>query len=402
MKFLKDENLFDFIFLFIFLYVSFSKFFLEISGIIKIFTLSFALLIWMITIVLNKRLTFHKNKIFLYILLIFLIIFSIFLRGNISEWDIIVIINISFAFFISTNLNIQNFIKVYVKLMFFISFISLFLYTTNVFFSEIFSFLPDFLRFKNLFFSILPINKDSLDFYRNYSFFWEPGAYQIFLNLALFLNLFYLKGSKFISIILFVSILTTFSTSGLITLFILVGVYLILSVYKYGIFNKKIMFFPPLILLLIILFNLLPIIITREIFNRITFLIDSSSNSNISGQVRVNAFEIGINYFISNPLFGYGMTWFHKEIAVESSLMPTFTFINLFNQFGLFYGFTNIFLISKVFTKISSKLIIKSLALLFLILLFATQDFSFSPFLFLLTFYGLDKYKFKNNESSFS
>lgn len=49
---------------------------------------------------------------------------------------------------------------------------------------------------------------------RNCGPFWEPGMFAVFLDLALFVNLYLIRGKKIASIILAIALLTTMSTGG--------------------------------------------------------------------------------------------------------------------------------------------------------------------------------------------
>jgi len=68
--------------------------------------------------------------------------------------------------------------------------------------------------------------KESLMFYRNSGPFFEPGAYVLFLNIALFLNIYFKnKLFNFTNILLIVNIVSAFSTMGLTALMLIVLFY---------------------------------------------------------------------------------------------------------------------------------------------------------------------------------
>lgn len=56
---------------------------------------------------------------------------------------------------------------------------------------------------------------EAIGFYRNCGPFWEPGMFACFLNIALFLNINY-GGNKWISLLLIVTTISTFSTGGFV------------------------------------------------------------------------------------------------------------------------------------------------------------------------------------------
>ena len=59
-----------------------------------------------------------------------------------------------------------------------------------------------------------------IEFVRNQGIFWEPGVLQIFLNLILFIHLIHKKKRGIIFWMTIIALLTTFSTTGLVVMFI--------------------------------------------------------------------------------------------------------------------------------------------------------------------------------------
>lgn len=78
---------------------------------------------------------------------------------------------------------------------------------------ELFSKAPNIASHRWLIFFVK--NDQYLGIFRNQGLFWEPGVYQIYLNVALHLFLFYAK-SKFWTAAAFLGLLLTLSTTGLV------------------------------------------------------------------------------------------------------------------------------------------------------------------------------------------
>ena len=79
------------------------------------------------------------------------------------------------------------------------------------------------LKFNNIFFYLGEthlIKFSSFEMARNQGIFWEPGILQIFMNLLLFIEAFIYKRRGFIFWLSILSIITTFSTTGLLVMFI--------------------------------------------------------------------------------------------------------------------------------------------------------------------------------------
>ena len=60
-----------------------------------------------------------------------------------------------------------------------------------------------------------------VEFVRNQGWFWEPGILQIFLNILLFIEGFVVKRNKWTIFLLIIAIITTYSTSGIFIMLIL-------------------------------------------------------------------------------------------------------------------------------------------------------------------------------------
>ena len=69
------------------------------------------------------------------------------------------------------------------------------------------------------------VNFFSFEIARNQGIFWEPGILQIFMNLLLFIEAFIFKRRGFIFWLTIFSIISTFSTTGLLVMFIQLSLY---------------------------------------------------------------------------------------------------------------------------------------------------------------------------------
>jgi len=97
------------------------------------------------------------------------------------------------------------------------------------------------------------INISGFEFCRNQGFFWEPGVFQVFLNILFFIEAFIIKRSNKLLLLTAFVILTTYSTTGLILLLIQV---IVLATENH---KSKIISIPLIVLLIIpiyVVFNL--------------------------------------------------------------------------------------------------------------------------------------------------
>ena len=137
---------------------------------------------------------------------------------------------------------------------------------------------------------------------RNSSIFWEPGAYQIYINLALLFHFDEKAFSKeaflsFETVILIISLITTFSTSGYFA-FSIVVIWLIIKNWNtLKIRNRLIMTVPMMIVITIIIY---------VIFSS-SAVVDKIHVRNMSYIRRRADFRNSIDAIIKSPLYGYGI-----------------------------------------------------------------------------------------------
>lgn len=155
--------------------------------------------------------------------------------------------------------------------------------------------------------------------FRNCGPFWEPGAYQGFLNLALFFEILYLLKYdlkyRFRTWIFIIGILTTFSTGGYIVLFLNLGYYL---------YNTKRIDIKSKMLILAIF-----LIITVVTFIFVDFLFAKISSD--SGRLGVSLDDV-LYGNLFQVLFGYG---FSSNSIMESSINSASSVFNLIRYTGL-------------------------------------------------------------------
>lgn len=156
--------------------------------------------------------------------------------------------------------------------------------------------------------------------FRNCGPFWEPGAFQGFINLAITIELLSNKErsrSWYLKILIFIiTIITTFSTGGYIALALNL-VYYIFSDMRLSKNIKIISLISFLILAFILFFN-------------VDFLYDKiSSNDDRLGVTSSDLFSDNIMY----TLFGYG---FAEESIMQSDINSASSIFNLFRYTGLF------------------------------------------------------------------
>jgi hypothetical protein len=215
---------------------------------------------------------------------------------------------------------------------------------------------------------------------RNCGYAWEPGAFAVFLCLAIFINLFFSnsenKGQKRFWV-LGMALLTSQSTTGYFIFIIIILFYL---------FNKKLnilLLVLPFVVVLLIYMTTLPFMSQKVIG-----LIDETKGANqlvessigedeeISPQ-RFTSFVIRFTDFINNPILGLGAhneeTWTNKIGANISAITGIG---DLLSEFGII-GFLFFIILSLKTSFLFSKYYkYNGQFLLFIIILFISISYS--------------------------
>ena len=136
------------------------------------------------------------------------------------------------GYMVSIFIDFNEFKRIYINVILIVAIISLLLFTLHNEISFIAYKFPLIegasASYRNMYIYLYPLFSP----HRNTGIFWEPGAYQVFLNLALIFVLFSpeIKNKVIVSIILITTILTTSSTAGYLILLLIFIAY---------VFNKK-------------------------------------------------------------------------------------------------------------------------------------------------------------------
>lgn len=263
-----------------------------------------------ISLLIYKKLKMQNLKI----ILIFVIIMSInsIINFNIIDKSYImneiqILIILTATMIIISNISIHNFAINYIKVMYILALISLVCYFIARFIPNLSEKLYFNATYGLRIYKVSPLYTWGWDnlFTRNAGAFWEPGAYQGFLNIAFLMTVIYKKyiiNPNLKMIIFLITIITTQSTTGYIV-FIIIAI----SFYKeisssystYKIFNKLIIF-------IVIFISVFTIFKSGNIVNK--FSVDNGSKI-----IRGNDLENSLKMSTSRILRGYGVGSFKNE-----------------------------------------------------------------------------------------
>ncbi|MBK9284924.1 MAG: O-antigen ligase family protein [Sphingobacteriaceae bacterium] len=280
----------------------------------------------------------------------------------------------------------KNFPKLYVKVLYFFSIVSLLFYSV--------SFLPGMSVFyKNILGNLVPpIFKAEGDFYlpipnivifnfedslfidsRNPGPFWEPGAFAVFLIIALLFN--QIEEKKLLkkkNIVFTICLITTFSTAGYLAFFIFL-IFLNYDLIKRNVLYSFLLF--GLITSTLFLYEHIPFL-KEKIENNIDIADESTSS-------RFGSAQADLVYFSKSPFFGMG------RAGAKNNFKDDFThddhrnngiFVLLAN-YGLPFTLFYIFFIYFTFLKIGKLCGFSSAYSIFSILIILILAFSQALFL---------------------
>lgn len=190
--------------------------------------------------------------------------------GDSSAFSMVLMVLVAIAFVFTQLLSFDEFVNYYTKAMVILCLYSVICTYTVIAFNDFFSaILPSFVHIgKNMNFidaGLCFIHSPTYGVdYRNYSVFTEPGVYQFYINLAMILDLWSSKVDKYKYIrmlIYVVTLITTFSTTGMIVGLMIICAYLI---QKRDVNNRKRNLKGPIIITILIAvgcYYIMPILI---------------------------------------------------------------------------------------------------------------------------------------------
>jgi hypothetical protein len=266
------------------------------SGIgFKIFQFSASLIVWMIILFILNFKNIIKIPVRAWLgtgILIVLFIFVFILKGAVLPYFVIVTI-ISALFVLSNYFNNEGlFFSDFSKLLQFYMYYALFAIPIMLFGTSMFNqVMLDYSEYRTFYwlFWFSPIGGPSFfNGFRPDGFCWEPGIWQLFLNLNFLFALYENRSIKKIFLAILAAI-SVFSTTGIILICFVYVLYFLFV-------NKKIIIAKILIplILFIVSFPLLVLNINEKI----------SGQYSGSGMTRIADFFTGVNLLRVHPIFG--------------------------------------------------------------------------------------------------
>lgn len=345
----------------------------------------------------------YNGKIFLIIILLSflqLLTMIINLDDNINYFRNIFLFVLSYI--IISLFSFEKFSHSFVKVMSFLGLSSLFTYFITIVYPSIINYLPviynKYAAYGNFFYmNIIRLNQsESWYVRRNWGIFREPGVFALYCLIALIIVLFYNKNEKLDVkkiIILSISIISTFSTAGFITLALLFIIYILFSS-----INIKKKFIALIVILPFLILTINSPILKKTLFDKIEY-------RNGSFVSRTSSILINLKGFSQNPLVGIGeekisnlfrgdvIEFLGNKITMDEN--NTNTLLKILSKYGIICFSIVLLGLFKYFLKLTKSKINAILLLILFIIATSNEDISYSTLFFVFMLYG---YKKNNNK----
>lgn len=228
--------------------------------------------------------------------------------------------------------------------------------------------------------------------YRNYGFTWEPGAFVTFICLAMLLDIFVVSNQLNIKsfLLYFVTIITTFSTTGIITMFCfyLYILFFYKKINKNGRIVMGVVFFISIVL--VIVFNeMLFSTSNYTVFGKLILYLNSGGEKLSSVGIRINSITKVFQIFLKSPLYGWGYEGLKSQSFIYTKGINTCTFINWFAIYGLTFGCIMCYYTYLLCKRVSLGGINKIIVFMFLFGITSSENFARNSLFILLLFYGV-------------
>ena len=308
--------------------------------------------------------------------------------GNFNAKQMIVtlvpwVVGYLFTLFVSY----QEFKDVFLSIVRFLAVYSLITFALGIILPDLIAFLPAVEKNGTLYYNtVFSVVSNTSFVSRNFGIFWEPGAFSIFLNVALYFELFENKFNAKHILLLAVTILSTVSTLGIVCMVILFAAFLTTDKYVSSSRIKSlIVTVGALGLVVLILYG------GDFIYNTFNKLDMSGTTINESTAVRINAIIYPGSAFLESPIFGVGYDdyLFIQERFCDS--MATCSFINWLCLFGILGGIIPVVGCIRFFTINNHNFLTNCALFVFTMFLFSTENFIQIIFIYILLFFGYNK-----------
>lgn len=353
------------------------------------------LTIYLLTNTNLKFLTILTKSSLVFYSVVFSILMTAFFNLELSGGYIYEIWLFLLGFLIVNFYSHQQLIDIYLKVMFTLSVISLFVFT--------------FANISSSFFEIFPVQINSAGatvynlwvcmvsfenvYVRNMSIFREPGVFMIYLNIAVVFELFFKeKLNKRYLFVFIAAIFTTVSTAAFIALITIFMAYLFTKNKTKSVVSNK------GYIILIMFIGILLLLLSGELYSMIFDKVGKDNISDGSSLARGISVVANINIFLDHFIFGGGIK--NYPLLFEKSTRDligismdvgnnTNTITTVLAVYGILFGSFFIYMIISFVKKVSNLIIVRFFIFLSMIMFYSNEDLRYSLMSACLLMWGL-------------
>jgi len=311
---------------------------------------------------------------------------TIFLNGEDIKVSVYITIEVIIALIFVSVYGFDYFKNIYIKIMEILCFLSLVLFLGYIVFPEANDYFLAYNSFGHAV-SNLYIYVDSVLHTRNFGMFWEPGAFGVFINLALAFELTKEKINVKAILLFIITLITTFSTASFFSLAILM-LYFIFDKNTIGTKARKYIIALIVAALLVAIFNYEYLFANvNSVFGKLQAFIEGRDS--ISVMARYWSVILAAQAFLKSPLLGVGYSSL-KEMAIikTGGDVVSCTVLNWFGVYGIIFGLIMTVGIVKICKNLGKKPIKTIYLFFFFFMLTLAEDFIHNAFFYLLVLYG--------------
>ena len=291
--------------------------------------------------------------------------------------------------------DLSEFIEAYCEIICFLAAVSLVMYFLATFAPWVLTPLPAVSNSlgrtaRSVFFALSPFDM------RNMGLFWEPGAFQTYLNLAILFEIFcfHFQNKKRVAILI-VTLITTFSSAGFITVIFLAFTIVINQMVEQNL-RKDLGFLLCIAMVAVIAvwyyINYVDSALGYVLFGKLLRYAQDGNAASSTG-VRVESIIRPFQIFSSRLQYffiGMGPTKLVETFRNNyGHAMTTCTIANWFAEHGIFFGLLMLTGFYRLTGTLSGKTITRLMLLTVFVLCTLSEDYVRNPSILVFIFYGL-------------
>ena len=373
------------------------------------YTSIFLLFLLLAYFMLMKMKISFKSMIVFLVILVSIILCNLF--NGISEYNVLLLlfVNLLISLLLISCIDFKTLLDIYSNILLIITLFSLvgwFLLKLNI---SIYRYLPSLTNSNGVkgyfaFFTVI-VDGAALGAQRIQGIFWEPGAFQGFLIIAMIIEGLkkFSKKVLFKELLFSIAVIMTYSTTGLIAL-IVFWIFFISTKFKRHKYAKFIVL-PLLFLLILYIYNVVSLSVSGyaefAFFKKIQMVFDYQEGVRSAASVRVDSIIYPIKISFQNLkylIFGYGENGIIEMYMIVNHRMFVCTPINYLLRYGLLLAIISICgfitLIKSINIGPFDKIILATL----LLIIFSSENVVLNPIIIYFLLYKMCV-EVRNNEN---